>query len=336
MPVYEIPSQTTKFPLHDTILKDLSSQANNKTRTQLPLPDKQHANPFVLHGSRIMAIQEDALLPERVHNMASLTIQVKGCNLHYAGTPTDSSADSNTNIYISSPLAPKAAAEPSSIIHNIIQGTYFHKFPELAVEIRLKIWNEALKFPRTAHLRLYDVKDQYGEKTGEHGLMDISRDSTPLLFRVCQESRAEALKTYRFCFGRKPQTYFNYDNDCVYLDTQSIPEILQILDTLSLTDLTYMRRVTMKVHDWADAGEAEFRERFWRFSSLGLLELLLGDGPFDGKYMNRQYTASCIKDELRGNRRNRPMGWKVPKVSIQIIENFLHREVGAATRLKRI
>jgi hypothetical protein len=87
----------------------------------------------------------------------------------------------------------------------------FTLFPNLAVELRLKIWRSTLPGPRNVGIKLR-IKD-----AGFGGW--IARKSThppPVALQVCHESREEAQKYYILSFGTTvypPTVYFNYEID---------------------------------------------------------------------------------------------------------------------------
>ncbi|KAF4625896.1 hypothetical protein G7Y89_g12264 [Cudoniella acicularis] len=88
------------------------------------------------------------------------------------------------------------------------QTTTFHLFPNLAPELRLKIWRHAC-LPRTVTVRYESEKDQC-----------VSSAKPPAILHACRESRAEALNIYKLCFGThsKPaRIYFNPHQDTLYL-----------------------------------------------------------------------------------------------------------------------
>ena len=87
----------------------------------------------------------------------------------------------------------------------------FKLFPNLPVELRLKIWRSTLPMPRNVGIKLR-IKD-----AGFGGW--ITRKNTPpppVALQVCHESREEALKYYILSFGTTvypPTVYFNNQID---------------------------------------------------------------------------------------------------------------------------
>jgi hypothetical protein len=86
----------------------------------------------------------------------------------------------------------------------------FTLFPNLAVELRLKIWRSTLPGPRNVGIKIR-IKD-----AGFGGWIARKNTPTPVSLQVCHESREEALKYYILSFGTTvypPTVYFNYQID---------------------------------------------------------------------------------------------------------------------------
>ncbi|RDL39979.1 uncharacterized protein BP5553_04319 [Venustampulla echinocandica] len=86
--------------------------------------------------------------------------------------------------------------------------TDFHLFPRLAPELRLKIWREACS-PRTVTIRYSLEQDRC-----------ICASKPPAILHTSHESRTEALKTYKLCFGtpsHPAHIYFSPYRDTLYL-----------------------------------------------------------------------------------------------------------------------
>ena len=87
----------------------------------------------------------------------------------------------------------------------------FSLFPNLATELRLKIWRSTLPGPRNVGVRIKFIGVRFGGW--------IARENSPpppLALQVCHESRKEALKYYILSFGtadRQARVYFNYHTD---------------------------------------------------------------------------------------------------------------------------
>lgn len=94
-----------------------------------------------------------------------------------------------------------------------IPGPYkqFTLFSNLPFELRLKVWGFALSVPRL-------IVVSYTSVTGEDDRrVFVDTPPLPSCLSACQESRAEALKTYEKCtitsVPGSPMTYINFAND---------------------------------------------------------------------------------------------------------------------------
>ncbi|KAG0653049.1 hypothetical protein D0Z07_0297 [Hyphodiscus hymeniophilus] len=84
----------------------------------------------------------------------------------------------------------------------------FFLFPNLAPELRLKIWGHACA-PRTVAVRYLPSSDKC-----------VSSSSPPTILSVCHEAREEALLMYSLGFGTRSspaRIYFNPYRDTLYL-----------------------------------------------------------------------------------------------------------------------
>lgn len=92
--------------------------------------------------------------------------------------------------------------------------TTFEQFPNLPLEIRLKIYNLMIQ-PRTVHL------------TWNADLHRCISKDVPIIMQISHESREEGLRTYEPFFGTKsdfdskPAIYFNCELDMVLLDGET-------------------------------------------------------------------------------------------------------------------
>jgi len=88
------------------------------------------------------------------------------------------------------------------------QPTIFSLFPSLAPELRIKIWQHACQ-PRTITVRYDSERDKC-----------LSCSTPPALLHATHESRVEAQKQYKLCFGtahHPARIYFNPYHDTLYL-----------------------------------------------------------------------------------------------------------------------
>lgn len=105
-------------------------------------------------------------------------------------------------------------------------ATAFTLFPELPIEIRLKIWRHALPGSRvigTCLERRYSISDTWHLQQKYMSIRHRSLLSckTPVPLFVCQESRNEALRFYQLRhvlgFTQKP-VYIDFSRDIIYLE----------------------------------------------------------------------------------------------------------------------
>jgi hypothetical protein len=88
----------------------------------------------------------------------------------------------------------------------------FHCFPNLPTEIRLKIWNLAVP-PRIIEIQLPSRL----EHISSHGidLRPYTRPYSPILLRVCRESRIETFRTHQPCPSTTFSSPYPYPYDLV-------------------------------------------------------------------------------------------------------------------------
>ncbi|KUJ21584.1 uncharacterized protein LY89DRAFT_681048 [Mollisia scopiformis] len=112
--------------------------------------------------------------------------------------------------------------------------TAFTCFPDLPIELRLRIWTWACFHPRDVHVGVKTVRTiTPWTNPSPIGLVDyryyFSRTSCPLILRTTRESRSEALKRYQLDFGIHtsierltcsipPRIYVNWEADRICID----------------------------------------------------------------------------------------------------------------------
>jgi hypothetical protein len=102
------------------------------------------------------------------------------------------------------------------------KATSFHPFPELPLELRLKIWRFTEE-PRNVLIHLtYPPHQDDGTPNSEyieHLPPSIRRTPPPVTLKICRESRCEALKRYTLLQGNYFATtgteVVNWENDTV-------------------------------------------------------------------------------------------------------------------------
>lgn len=92
----------------------------------------------------------------------------------------------------------------TSLLHNMACGedsqiaTIPFKFGDLPSEIRIKIWKLSM-LPRFVTIRIQEAAHL---TVNDRPILEYSSTNpVPSILQVCHESRAEALRTYRLCFG---------------------------------------------------------------------------------------------------------------------------------------
>lgn len=111
----------------------------------------------------------------------------------------------------SSSREPYIVLDPDVIvIEDDPEDPVFTLFPDLPIELRLKIWEHA--FPgRVVNL----IYDQY------HDRFHSFNSTTPMLLHIHRETREMGLKLYQLCFGTEsfePRIYFDFNKDILLFD----------------------------------------------------------------------------------------------------------------------
>ncbi|TVY59257.1 hypothetical protein LSUE1_G009434 [Lachnellula suecica] len=92
----------------------------------------------------------------------------------------------------------------------------FTLFPQLPLELRLKIWQHILPAPRTVNIQYKMKYDKFDGKTVGSFTGWTSPTPIPLGLRICRESRDETLKHYQRSFGsyfHPSKIYFDFSKD---------------------------------------------------------------------------------------------------------------------------
>ena len=186
------------------------------------------------------------------------------------------STEMNSNKTLNLPsLLPKPKAEAAA----------FHLFPNLAPELRLKIWAHAC-FHRTVSIWYLPSLD-----------VCLSSSPTPVILHVSREAREEALRTYSLAFGTRSspaRTYFNPYRDTLYLPrhmAMGYDETLRdfkslVLDPTHLLD--QVRRIAIDHVDvevkrpWESYNKASLIRRFKNLDEVVLVLCQKGGGREEG------------------------------------------------------
>jgi hypothetical protein len=112
----------------------------------------------------------------------------------------------------------------------------FTLFPDLPLELRLKIWSFITPGPRTVSIKykglsFYSIGKGFSAAAGWR-----SPDPVPIVLHICRESRTEALKSYQLAFGsylHPGRIYFDFSKDTLRFGNSqgdaymTVPEMLQ-------------------------------------------------------------------------------------------------------------
>lgn len=152
--------------------------------------------------------------------------------------------------------------------------TTFHLFAHLTPELRLKIWREACS-QRIVTVRYNPEENQC-----------TCSSKPPAILHTTHESRAEALRSYRLCFGTRSHPahiYFSPYHDTLYLPRHremGYDETLRDFKTLVEDDggtLNQTRRVAIELIDpkfkrpWEPYNKASLLRRFPKLQEVVLV-----------------------------------------------------------------
>jgi 2EXR family len=216
---------------------------------------------------------------------------------------------------LSVPLAEQPASH-TKISELIPQFTRFLKLP---IELRLEIWNLTM-LPRTVVIHIHEIALPNPD---ERPLVELlSATSTPIALRVCQESRREALRTYKLCFGteildnreprnvtgffRSPRTYFSYEMDTAHF--VSIGKELRSelpVGVMSQKDLDNVRHIRTS---WCERVNERLIKHIIEFKKLETFALswywdddtrdITADEPFRDEIEVNEATYRLFQDRL--------------------------------------
>jgi hypothetical protein len=110
---------------------------------------------------------------------------------------------------LSTPLASTTPVDVTQANANYLQ---FSLFPQLPIELRLKIWRETLPGPRIVELPSVNIHQRSGWSPVLAG---------PIALQINRESREQTLSFYKLCFSSlnhtSPGTYINFTVDTVFM-----------------------------------------------------------------------------------------------------------------------
>jgi hypothetical protein len=147
----------------------------------------------------------------------------------------------------------------------------------------------------------------------------VTESKLPILLYLCRESRAEALKHYSLSFGTStspPRVYFNFHTDTAYLHTRTIRDLEIFSESLSRYDRRNLRKMILKVKDWAASGESAFADFMWQFARLRQVLILVGRDKGDRVYIENPELPAVIRQELIGAKKG-TKHWRPPRIYIE-------------------
>jgi len=121
----------------------------------------------------------------------------------------------------------------------------FHPFPELPIELRTKIWDEAALVPRIVKIGVIETEENLHQRR----ITYKTRTPVPALLRANQESRKQGLKYYSLSFGstsdyidmKLDTIYINFKVDLVYFPVKNSISSTGMRPVYSLEHLLYSK-----------------------------------------------------------------------------------------------
>ncbi|KAF2431024.1 hypothetical protein EJ08DRAFT_588135 [Tothia fuscella] len=211
--------------------------------------------------------------------------------------------------------------------------TKFHLFPNLPVEIRLRIWDIVLSIPRTVQIRCNPVLFTRGVPRTASTF--DSQTPPPPLLHVNRESRHEALRVYKayFCTSDSPKyTYISFTQDTL----ETTEAILQFLRE---PEMHLLERLILNVKD--PAYFAHFNLGFLKKMQSNLKELELRmEHPQSGRGDQYRDYYEEIGNDLKGAFLSDPewmdQSWQRPDVKVVDVDTEkVHVEILSTDRMEQ-
>ncbi|KUJ19511.1 uncharacterized protein LY89DRAFT_780436 [Mollisia scopiformis] len=185
----------------------------------------------------------------------------------------------------------------------------FTLFPQLPLELRLKVWGFALTEPRIVKISCKKGFTDIGRRITEYF---ICHNPTHPILHVNQEARFEGLTTYSYVpffqtTSSDRYTYINFDYDIIRCPAS-------VLEYLGPAEIKAMRKMVLEVGDAAYFGHFHM-DTIVRMKNLEELELLSEHGLVYGWDKNRDVLVERLTNDFQGARFEDP-GWRCPRVSI--------------------
>ncbi|KAK6582212.1 hypothetical protein PZA11_004620 [Diplocarpon coronariae] len=182
----------------------------------------------------------------------------------------------------------------------------FHGFPNLPSELRLKIWAFALRRPRVVNIAGKKAIDP--KRTPRRFVVAfLSTTPRPAMINACQESRSEALATYR--------RYFQTEHapNCVYLapDRDAVRCSDNLLEHFGPDEVGAVERLVLDVADAGYFGHFNMAI-IASMARLTELDLYTDEGDLTSW---RGGNVRILSTDFEGARKSDP-GWACPRVRI--------------------
>jgi hypothetical protein len=207
----------------------------------------------------------------------------------------------------------------------------FTLFPELPLELRLKIWSFITPGPRTVSIKykglsFYSIGKGFSAAAGWR-----SPDPVPIILHICRESRNEALKSYQLAFGsylHPGRIYFDFSKDTLRFGNSqgdaymTVPEMLQsgpidyLLDIFLGGDFYGADDAEKVKYMITDIDESVYGRRAFCWDEIRLFTGLrkLTIMPWDEDEMADELMRG-YRDTLR-NVASKHLEWVVPQIAV--------------------
>jgi hypothetical protein len=200
------------------------------------------------------------------------------------------------------------------------QATGFTLFPQLPLELRLKIWQTMLPGPRTVNIQYKMKYDEFDGKKVSSFTGWTSPDPVPVALHVCRESREESLKRYQTSFGsyfHASKIYFDFSKDTLRFGADDgSSKNIYLLDIFlgggyhGANDVEKVRSMVVSINDNLYARRYFIWNEIRLFTSLEELKIVVWEEDFTTGEIMRFYRSS-----LRNVAVAHPE-WSVPHISV--------------------
>lgn len=163
--------------------------------------------------------------------------------------------------------------------------TYFHLFSSLPHELQADIWDYYIfgeEEQCVISMKRRTSRDGISRRIG----FDC-RSPLPTALAVSRRLRGVGLRHYKLSFGtvhRSPKSWFNYQNDRLFLCNDGLHDLLASCMALKRHERARIRLLALPLRDWIKGDTVEFAKGVSCFPRLESLHVLVGDGKEDEKY----------------------------------------------------